>query len=81
MDITNYTVTEVVGQIFVGAGPRGTDSVSLQYWLLRFGATSGELRLIVAESAEWLSNGWPPWDDYRAMVSDRLITLYKQPGV
>ena len=46
-DITDDAVTTVVGQISGGAGPRGIDSVSLQHWLLRFGAASAELRLIV----------------------------------
>ena len=37
VDITDDTVTAVAGRLSGGAGPRGTDSVSLQYWLLRFG--------------------------------------------
>ena len=41
VDITNGMVTEVVGRISGGAGPGGTDSVSLQHWILRFGAASG----------------------------------------
>ena len=64
-----------------GAGPGGNDSVSLQHWLLWFGAASGELRLIVAEVEEWLSNGRPPWAAYRAMMSGRMIALDKSPGI
>ena len=41
VDITNDTVTEVRGLLSGGTGPGGTDSVSLQHWLLRFGAASG----------------------------------------
>ena len=41
VDITNDTVTEVRGLLSGGAGPGETDSVSLQHWLLRFGAASG----------------------------------------
>ena len=59
----------------------GTDSVSLQHWLLRFGAVSGYMWLIVADFAEWLSNGRPPWAAYLDMMSVRLIALYKQPWV
>ena len=55
--------------------------VSLQHWLLRFGAASGELRLIVAEVREWISNGRPPWATYRAMMSGQLIALDKNPGI
>ena len=61
VDITDDVVSAVAGRLSGGAGPGGTDSISLQHWLLRFGATSGELRLIVAEVGEWLSNGRPPW--------------------
>ena len=49
LDITDDTVTAVAGWLSDGAGPGGTDSVSLQHWLQRFGATSAELRLIVGD--------------------------------
>ena len=52
-DITQDTVTAVAGRLSVGAGPGGTDSVSLQRWLLRFGAACGELRLIVGVAGKW----------------------------
>ena len=41
VDITNDMVTAVTGRLSGGAGPGGTDSVSLQHWLLRFGAARG----------------------------------------
>ena len=81
MDITDNTVMEVARKLSRGAGTRGTDSVSLQHWLLHFGAAIGELRMIVADFAEWLSNGRPPWAAYQAMMRGSLITLDKQPGV
>ena len=49
VEITDDVVSAVAGRLLGGAGPGGTDSVSLQHWLLRFGAASGELRLIVVE--------------------------------
>ena len=55
--------------------------MSLQHWLLRFGAASAELRLIVGEFVEWLGNGCPPWAAYRALMSGRMIALDKQPGI
>ena len=81
VDITKDTVTGVAGRLLGGAGPGGTDSVSLQHWLLRFGAASAELRLIVGEFVEWLGNGWPLWAAYRALISGRLIALDKQPVI
>ena len=47
VNITDDTVTVVAGRLLGGSGLGGTDSVSLQHWLLQFGAASGDLRLIV----------------------------------
>ena len=55
--------------------------INLQHWLLRFGAASGALRLIVAEIGEWLSKGRPPWAAYRSLMSGRLIALDNSPGI
>ena len=52
VDITDDMVTAVAGRQLGGDGPGRTDSVSLQHWLLRFGATSAELRLIVGDFVE-----------------------------
>ena len=81
VDIIYDTVTAVAGRISGGDGPGGTDSVSLQHLLLRFRAAIRELRLIVGDFTEMLGNGRPPWAAYRALMSDRLIALDKQPGI
>ena len=81
VDITDDVVSAVAGQLSGGAGPGGTDWISLQNWLLWFGAASGELMLIVAEMGEWRSNGRPPWAAYRALMSSRFIALDKSPGI
>ena len=81
VDITDNMVTVVAGRLFGGDGPRGTDSVSLQHWLLRFSAASTELRLIVVDFVEWLGNGRPPWAAYQALMSGLLIAPNKQPGI
>ena len=81
MDITNTMVTEVAGRLSREAGTEGTDSLILHNWLLRFGAASGELRLIVADFIEWLGNERLPWSAYRALISVHLIAMDKQRGV
>ena len=81
VDITKDRVTEVAGRLSGGGGPGGTESVSLQHWLLMFVAASAVLRLIVGDFVEWLGNGRPPWSAYRALMSGRLIALNKQPGI
>ena len=52
VNITDDVLLAVAGCLLGGAGPGGTDSISIQHWLLRFGAASGELRQIVAEFGE-----------------------------
>ena len=81
VDITDDVVSAVAGHLLGGAGPGGTDSVSLQHCLLRFGSASGKLRQIVAEFGEWLSNGRSPSAAYQAMMSGRFIALDKSPGI
>ena len=81
VDITDKTVTGVAGRFSGGAGLGGADSVILQHWILRFGAASEKLRLIVAYFAEWLGNGRPLWSAYRALISGLLLTLDNHPGV
>ena len=81
MDITEDMVTVVAGRLSGGAVPGGTESMSLQKWLLRFSAASAELRLIVGDFVEWLGNGRLPWDAYPALMSGRLIALDKQPRI
>ena len=81
VDIIDDVVTAVAGRLSGGAVTGGTDLVSLQNWLLRFGVASKKLRLLVAEFGEWLLNGRPPWAAYRAMMSGRLIALKKNSGI
>ena len=81
VDITDNTVMAVVGRLSGRAGPGGMDLVSLQHWLLRSGAASGELRLIVGDFMECLGNGRPPWAAHRVLISGRLIALDKHSGI
>ena len=49
--------------------------------MLRFGNASSELRQIVGEFGDWMSNGRPCWAAYRALTLGRLISLDKCLGV
>ena len=60
VDITDTTVATVERRLSVAADPGGVDLVSLQHWLLRFGAESIGLRQIVREFGDWMANGRPP---------------------
>ena len=81
VDITNNTVASVARKLSGAAGTGRTDLVSLQYWLLRFGVASAELRKVVGEFGDWMANRLPPWAAYRALMLGRLIGLDKCPVV
>ena len=81
MDLTEDTVTEVAQRLSGVYGPGGTDTVSLQHWILRFGGAMGELRMSVAEFAECILSENPPWNAYRTLICGQLIGLDTHPGV
>jgi hypothetical protein len=67
--ITADAVKKVARRQSGSAGLGGTDSHALKYWLLRFGVASLNLREPLADFTDWLSNGFPPWVRYRALMS------------
>ena len=71
----------VARKIFGSSIPGGTDSESLQVWLLKFWEDSTRLRTSVETFVDWLANGCLSWAAYRAFISGRLVALDKQPGV
>ena len=81
MDLIEDTVVEVEWCLSGGTGTGRTDSVSLQRWLLHFGEAVSDLRLIVADFSDWLANECPSWAAYCVLMSGRLITLDKHPGI
>ena len=79
--ITDVTVATVARQLSGSAGPGEVESISLQHWLLRFGVASLGLQHIFGEFGDWMANGRPPWEAYRALMLGRFIGLDKCPGV
>ena len=57
------------------------ESEDIHRWLLNFGEDIKKLRISVQIFVEWIANHIPPWTAYRVLISDRLITLDKLPGV
>jgi len=80
VEVTAEIVESVASKLSGGAGPGGTDAVTLQNWLLRYGVASERLRISLASLGAWLANGNPPWAAYRALRACRLVALDKQPG-
>jgi hypothetical protein len=60
IDVTEDVVESVARRLRGCAGPSGTDSLSLQHWLLRYGESSRQLRVAVADFVDWLANETPP---------------------
>jgi len=79
--VTPDIVATVAQQLKGAAGLGGTDGPTLKEWLLRHKTVSQNLRLAVARLTTWLSNDIRPWAAIRALMSNRLIALDKNPGV
>ena len=81
VEITETHILYSARRIQDGAGPGGCDACHWRDVLLRYGAHSECLRDAVAALARRLANSIVPWDDIRALISNRLIALDKYPGV
>ena len=79
--VTSEDVEKIGSKLSGAAGPGGTDAVELANWIMRFGAESERLRIVLARMTEWLANESPSWAAYRALMACRLVALDKQPGV
>ena len=81
LELMEYKVIEVYWRLSSGSGPGGTDSVSLQHWILRFGEAGVKLWLIVTDFVEYIDNERPLWDAYCVLIYGHLIGLEKYPVV
>ena len=56
LDFTEDDVTWVASKISGAAGALGAEAMELRNWLLCFGCTLEELRVVVASLADWMAN-------------------------
>ena len=61
--------------------PGGTDSESLQGWILKFREDRKKICTRVGNFFNWLVNQSPPWAAYRAFISVHLIALDNKLGM
>ena len=71
----------VASKISRAAGALGAKAIEMRNWLLCFGCTSEELRVVVARLANLMDNSSPPWSAYGTMMACRLVNLDKRPRV
>jgi hypothetical protein len=81
MDCTSKDLETLALRMSGSAGPSSFNAVMQRNCLLRYSRASGELRQELAAWVEWLSNESPSWAAYRALISQQLVALDKQPGV
>ena len=79
--ITERIIDKVARRTFGSNGPSGSDA---NHWfdaLIRFGTSSCTLREAVSLLGNMLCNTVVPWRKIKALFSNRLIALDKNPGV
>ena len=77
VDITEDVVKLITPKLWGGYGPGGTDSETLQQWLLKIREDSKRLYTSVETFVDQIANGIPPWAAYHEFMSGRLIVLDK----
>ena len=74
-DVVKFVALKLLGS----SGPGGTDSESLQGWLLKFGEDSKKIRISAEIFFDLPANKNPPWAAYSTFMSDWMIAPDKQP--
>ena len=64
-------------RLYGSAGPIRTYSPDFHIWMLCFKKFFTNIRVEMEEWEDWLSDDSPPWVAYRAVMSGRLVALYK----
>ena len=81
LHFTENDIPWVASKLSGAAGALGAEAIELRNWILCFACSSEELRVTVSRLADWMTNFYPPWAAYRALMVCRLVALYKRPGV
>ena len=81
LDITSDIVDQATKKMKGAAGPWRTEIVNWQDCTLHYEVSSWQLQEYISTLVWWLAITYLPWEDYRAIVSGRLIFLDKCPGV
>ena len=81
LDFTEDDMTWVASKVSGAVGTLGVEAIGLRNWLLCFGCSSEENRVIVTRLADWVANSLPFWSAYHALMICFQVALDKNPGV
>ena len=73
--IGTEAVEAVAGKFSGAAGPNGTDTKSLCWYLLKYGGPSNPLRVEMAKHATWMTLLNPLWAATRALLVCCLVDV------
>ena len=70
LDFKEDDLTWIASKLSITTGVLGAEAIELRNWLLRFGCTSEDLRVIFARLSDLMVNSPPPppWAAYRALM-------------
>ena len=71
----------VASKLSGATGALGAEVIELKNWILSFGCTSEELKVVVAKLNDCIAHSFPPWAAHRALIACFLVALDKKPGV
>ena len=60
LEFSEYNVTWVASKLPGAAGALRSEAIELINWLLHFGCTSKDFRVVAANLADWMTNSSPP---------------------
>ena len=81
LDFTEDDITWVVSKLSSVVGALGSEAFELRNWLIRFMCMLEEIKVIVTNMDDWISNYFPPWSPYCALMACRLVALDNRPGM
>ena len=81
LDFTEDDIKWAVSKLSSAVGALGSEAFEQRNWLIRFMCVLEEIKDVVTNMDDWISNSSPPWSPYCALMACRLVALNNRPGV
>ena len=79
--LSENDATWVASELSGTAGELELEAIELSNWILLFGCSLEEFRVVVADLGDWVPISSPLLAAYRAMMACHLVALDNRPGV